>query len=80
MSCRLFSAVVAVLLAALVYHIGLFTSPSAVAVGENESRWSDLRRSVPLLLGLSVSGATFCGVDIGGSARPCGAPSSDTGS
>ena len=44
---------------------------AAVAVGGNESRWSDLRRSVPLLLGLSVSGAAFCGVDIGGSARPC---------
>lgn len=44
---------------------------AAVSVGENASRWAHLRQSVPTLLGLSLSGAVFCGVDIGGFFRSC---------
>jgi alpha-glucosidase len=44
---------------------------AAVSAGENDSRWAHLRRSVPELLGLSLSGAAFCGVDIGGFFRSC---------
>ncbi len=39
---------------------------AALWTGDNKSRWSDLRESLPMLLNLSVSGVPFCGADIGG--------------
>jgi alpha-glucosidase len=44
---------------------------AAVWTGDNHSRWSHLRLSLPMLLNLSLSGAVFCGADIGGFALPC---------
>jgi len=44
---------------------------AAVWTGDNRSRWPDLRESIPMLLGLSLSGAAFCGADIGGFALSC---------
>ena len=39
---------------------------AAVWPGDNVSTWAHLRGSVPLLLGLSVSGFPFVGADVGG--------------
>jgi len=44
---------------------------AAVWTGDNQSRWSHLRQSIPMLLNLSLSGVAFCGADIGGFALPC---------
>ena len=44
---------------------------AAVWTGDNRSRWADLRESVSMLLGLSLSGVAFCGADIGGFAGSC---------
>jgi alpha-glucosidase len=44
---------------------------AAVWTGDNRSRWSHLRRSIPMLLNLSVSGVAFCGADIGGFLFSC---------
>ncbi len=44
---------------------------AAVWTGDNRSRWSDLRESIPMLLNLSLSGVAFCGADIGGFAYSC---------
>jgi alpha-glucosidase len=39
---------------------------AAVWTGDNSSDWSHLQQSLPMLLGLSLSGFTFVGADIGG--------------
>jgi len=39
---------------------------AAVWTGDNRSRWSHLRQSIPMLLNLSLSGVPICGSDIGG--------------
>jgi alpha-glucosidase len=39
---------------------------AAVWTGDNTSDWSHLQQSLPMLLGLSLSGFTFVGADIGG--------------
>lgn len=39
---------------------------AALWTGDSRSRWEDLRESVRMLLGLSVSGVAWCGADIGG--------------
>jgi alpha-glucosidase len=44
---------------------------AAVWTGDNLSRWSHLRESIPMLLNLSVSGVAFCGADIGGFLLSC---------
>ena len=44
---------------------------AALWTGDSRSRWSDLRLSIPMLLNLSLSGAAFCGADIGGFALNC---------
>lgn len=44
---------------------------AAVWTGDNASRWSHLRESIPMLLSLSLSGVTFCGADIGGFTGSC---------
>jgi len=44
---------------------------AAVWTGDNRSRWSDLRESIPMLLNLSLSGVAFCGADIGGFLFSC---------
>jgi alpha-glucosidase len=44
---------------------------AAVWTGDNASRWSHLRGSIPMLLNLSLSGVPFCGADIGGFFRSC---------
>jgi alpha-glucosidase len=44
---------------------------AAVWTGDNASRWSHLRESVPMLLNLSLSGVPFCGADIGGFFLSC---------
>jgi hypothetical protein len=44
---------------------------AAVWTGDNLSRWSHLRQSIPMLQNLSLSGVAFCGADIGGFALPC---------
>ena len=44
---------------------------AAVWTGDNQSRWSHLRESIPMLLNLSLSGVAHCGADIGGFALPC---------
>jgi alpha-glucosidase len=44
---------------------------AAVWTGDNLSRWSDLRESIPMLLNLSLSGVPFCGADIGGFMFSC---------
>ena len=47
---------------------------AAVWPGDNSSAWSDLRSSIPMLLGMGLSGLGFSGVDIGGF---MGAPSAE---
>lgn len=47
---------------------------AAVWPGDNVSRWADLGASLPLLLGMGLSGFPFVGVDVGGFA---GAPSAE---
>jgi alpha-glucosidase len=44
---------------------------AAVWTGDNHSRWSHLRESIPMLLNLSLSGVAHCGADIGGFALSC---------
>ena len=44
---------------------------AAVWTGDNQSRWSHLRQSIPMLQNLSLSGVALCGADIGGFALPC---------
>lgn len=44
---------------------------AAVWTGDNASRWSHLRESMPMLMGLSLSGVAFCGADIGGFGGHC---------
>ncbi len=44
---------------------------AAIWTGDNASRWSHLRLSLPMLLNLSLSGVAFCGADIGGFAWNC---------
>ena len=44
---------------------------AAIWTGDNASRWSHLRLSIPMLLNLSLSGVAFCGADIGGFAWNC---------
>jgi alpha-glucosidase len=44
---------------------------AAIWTGDNLSRWSHLRESIPMLLNLSLSGVPFCGADIGGFALRC---------
>lgn len=39
---------------------------AALWTGDSRSNWNDLRESLPMLLGLSLSGVSFCGADIGG--------------
>jgi len=39
---------------------------AALWTGDTRSDWNDLRESVRMLLGLSISGVSFCGADIGG--------------
>jgi alpha-glucosidase len=39
---------------------------AAIWTGDNRSRWSHLRESLPMLMNLSISGVPFCGADIGG--------------
>jgi alpha-glucosidase len=39
---------------------------AALWTGDSRSRFEDLRESVHMLLGLSISGVAFCGADIGG--------------
>lgn len=39
---------------------------AALWTGDIQSRWEQLRLSVRMLLGLSISGVPFCGADIGG--------------
>jgi len=46
---------------------------AALWTGDTFSRWEQLRLSVRMLLGLSVSGVPFCGADIGGFAGWCSA-------
>ena len=46
-------------------HTGIQRS-AAVWTGDNRSRWSHLRQSIPMLLNLSLSGVPVCGSDIGG--------------
>jgi alpha-glucosidase len=45
---------------------------AALWTGDTFSSWAQLRLSVRMLLGLSVSGVPFCGADIGGFAGWCG--------
>ncbi len=47
---------------------------SAVWTGDNVASWEHLKLSAQMCLGLSISGVTFCGPDIGGFA---GAPTPD---
>jgi alpha-glucosidase len=47
---------------------------AAVWAGDNVSEWSHLRGSIPVLLGMGLSGLPFVGVDIGGFAE---APSAE---
>ena len=47
---------------------------AAVWAGDNVSEWTHLRGSIPLLLGMGLSGLPFVGVDIGGFAE---APSAE---
>ena len=42
---------------------------AAVWAGDNVSEWTHLRGSIPLLLGMGLSGMPFVGVDIGGFAE-----------
>ncbi len=44
---------------------------AAVWTGDSLSTWAQLRLSLRMLLGLSVSGVVFCGADIGGFAGRC---------
>jgi len=44
---------------------------AALWTGDTFSRWEQLRLSVRMLLGLSLSGVAFCGADIGGFAGLC---------
>jgi alpha-glucosidase len=44
---------------------------AALWTGDNASRWSQLRISLPMLMNLSLSGVAFCGADIGGFAWNC---------
>jgi alpha-glucosidase len=44
---------------------------AALWTGDNASRWSHLRESLPMLMNLSLSGVAFCGADIGGFAWSC---------
>jgi len=44
---------------------------AAIWTGDNASRWSQLRDSLPMLTNLSLSGVAFCGADIGGFAWNC---------
>ena len=46
---------------------------AAVWAGDNVSEWTHLRGSIPLLLGMGLSGLPFVGVDIGGFAEAPGA-------
>lgn len=39
---------------------------AAVWLGDNKSRWEHLRKSIPMILNLGLSGVSFSGVDIGG--------------
>ncbi len=39
---------------------------AALWTGDNVSEWTHLQQSIPMLLGLSLSGFTFIGADIGG--------------
>jgi len=39
---------------------------AAVWTGDNHSSWKDLELSLPMLLGLGISGVPFCGADVGG--------------
>lgn len=39
---------------------------AAVWTGDNCSSWNGLQESLPMCLGLSMSGAAFCGADVGG--------------
>jgi len=39
---------------------------AALWPGDNQSRWEDLRQSIPMLTGLGLSGMPFVGADIGG--------------
>jgi alpha-glucosidase len=45
---------------------------AAVWTGDTWSTWAQLRLSVRMLLGLSISGVPFCGADIGGFIGWCG--------
>lgn len=42
---------------------------AAIWAGDNVSEWSHLRGSIPMLLGMGLSGLPFVGVDIGGFAE-----------
>lgn len=46
---------------------------AALWTGDTRSTWEQLRLSLRMLLGLSLSGVPFCGADIGGFAGWCGA-------
>jgi len=45
---------------------------AALWTGDTTSSWAQLRLSLRMLLGLSLSGVPFCGADIGGFAGWCG--------
>lgn len=44
---------------------------AAVWLGDNSSWWDHLKRSIPMLLNMGLSGVPFCGVDIGGFDYDC---------
>jgi alpha-glucosidase len=45
----------------------LATARSAATwTGDNQSLWQDLRRAIPMVLNLGLSGQPFCGPDLGG--------------
>jgi len=44
---------------------------AALCTSGSRSRWADLQSVIPMLLGLGVSGAAFCGSEIGGHYGPC---------
>jgi alpha-glucosidase len=45
----------------------------AVWLGDNKSWFEHLRMSIPMLLGIGLSGFAFCGVDVGGFGGDCDA-------
>ncbi len=44
---------------------------AAVWTGDNQCTWEHLRLSIPILLGMGISGIALCGADIGGFSGKC---------